>query len=168
MEKVRKDLTERHYRHENQILAIIKEEMLKHLMAKEEEIEKIQSLNFALEEKVRSLCIENQMWRNLATSNEVTANMLRINLNQVLEQVGNDQQFELAEDAISCCDSNEADERVKDYNKGRSCRNCGEEEACVLLLPCRHLCLCSKCSRKYNACPVCKANKNISVHVNIS
>ncbi|CAN1128222.1 Probable BOI-related E3 ubiquitin-protein ligase 3 [Linum perenne] len=53
--------------------------MMKRLKAKEEEIKKIGKLNWAMEEKVKSLCMENQIWRDLAQTNEATTNALRSN-----------------------------------------------------------------------------------------
>uniref|UniRef100_A0A0D3HMT1 RING-type domain-containing protein n=1 Tax=Oryza barthii TaxID=65489 RepID=A0A0D3HMT1_9ORYZ len=49
-----------------------------------------------------------------------------------------------------------------------SCKSCGEGDATVLLLPCRHLCLCKACEPKLDACPVCLAAKNASVHIAIN
>jgi hypothetical protein len=44
----------------------------------------------------------------------------------------------------------------------RECVVCWEEEPCVLLLPCRHLCCCEGCSQALQAagkkeCPMCRA-----------
>lgn len=193
-EKVRLDVEERRKRNSRRIIAAVEEGISKRLRAKEEEIVKIAKLNWALEEKVKSLCVENQIWRELAQTNEATANALRNNLKQVLEQVVHDDYRHhrstaacvddaaaLAEDAQSCCESNNEENRPSidqeninddcssnNNNNNRLCKKCGQEESCVLLLPCRHLCLCTVCASSVNTCPICKSTKNISVHVNMS
>ncbi|CAI0450391.1 unnamed protein product [Linum tenue] len=170
MEKVRAELEDKRKRQARRIIQVIEEGMLKRLKAKEDEIDKIGKLNWALEEKVKSLCIENQIWRDLAQSNEATANALRSNLEQVLA----DDAAALMDDAQSCCGSNDdrrenEDEAPESSNRSsRMCRNCGKEESCVLLLPCRHLCLCSSCESGLHSCPICKSAKNASFHVNMS
>ncbi|XP_050225277.1 probable BOI-related E3 ubiquitin-protein ligase 3 [Mercurialis annua] len=196
MEKVRMELEERRKRQARRIIEAIEEGMLKRLRAKEDEIEKMGKLNWALEEKVKSLCIENQIWRDLAQTNEATANALRTNLEQILtshERTGYgvfDEAAAEMDDAQSCCgSSDEGQEREKigssemctlvgraqdketgggSSNNSRMCRNCRKEESCVLLLPCRHLCLCTVCGSSLNTCPICKATKNASFHVNMS
>ncbi|PIN11000.1 putative E3 ubiquitin ligase [Handroanthus impetiginosus] len=200
-EKVRMEIEERRKRYSRRIAAAVEENIMKKLKAKEEEIEKIGKLNWALEERVKSLCVENQIWRDLAQTNEATANALRCNLEQVLAQVQDEQQqrhradaADLVDDAVSCCGSNfeeidrrtlaesaSADVRDRDYtnnndgcaapshgNRNRICRSCGKEESSVLLLPCRHLCLCTICGSTLHTCPVCNSTKTASVHVNLS
>ncbi|PON77176.1 E3 ubiquitin-protein ligase BOI [Parasponia andersonii] len=236
MDKVRMEIEERRKKQARKIMEAIEVGMMKRLRAKEEEIEKIGKLNWALEERVKSLCVENQIWRDLAQTNEATANALRTNLEQVLAQVKDERTrgpgfleddadnenddvnagagpmgAVLADDAQSCCGENdgleaEAEAAVEvargewrslataDRNDGRNCvveletttsnvvarcssstggynrwcRNCGKEESCVLLLPCRHLCLCTVCGSSLHTCPICKSTKNASVHVNMS
>ncbi|KAL9264638.1 putative BOI-related E3 ubiquitin-protein ligase 3 [Drosera capensis] len=51
---------------------------------KEERIVQSTKLNLALEEKVKQLCLENQIWRELAQANEATANALRTKIEQIL------------------------------------------------------------------------------------
>ncbi|KAG8386609.1 hypothetical protein BUALT_Bualt03G0166300 [Buddleja alternifolia] len=187
-EKVRLEIEERRKRYSRRIAAAVEENVMKKLKAKEEEMEKIGKMNWALEERVKSLCVENQIWKDLAQTNEATANALRCNLEQVLQaQVEDENRQEqrhlLDDDAQSCCGSNFDDEVMerrtsanstgghdREYNNSdsRMCRRCGREESCVLLLPCRHLCLCTVCGSSLNTCPVCKATKTASVHVNLS
>lgn len=231
MEKVRIEIEERRKKQARKIMEAIEVGMMKRLRAKEEEIEKIGKLNWALEERLKSLCVENQIWRELAQTNEATANALRTDLEQVLAQVKDERTrgaglleddvdnenddanvagpggaAALADDAQSCCGENDDVEVVGGWRTlvtedqrndvrndvvelettsnvvrcngnsststsncmNRLCRNCGKEESCVLLLPCRHLCLCTVCGSSLHTCPICKSTKNASVHVNMS
>ncbi|GAV64106.1 zf-C3HC4_3 domain-containing protein [Cephalotus follicularis] len=189
MEKVRMEIEDKRMRQARRIMEAIEEGVMRRLREKDEEIDKIGKLNWALEERVKSLCVENQIWRDLAQSNEATANALRTNLEQVLAaaQVKEERTHgaglveaaaPLLDDAQSCCGSSGGDEEKEggptlaygDYEQGTSnrlCRNCRKEESCVLLLPCRHLCLCTVCGSSLHACPICKSTKNASVHVNM-
>ena len=194
MEKVRLEIEDRRKRHSRRLIAAVEESLVKRLKAKEEEIEKIGNMNWALEERLKSLCMENQIWRDLAQTNEANANALRNNLEQVLSQVKTEQRqnrispcsdfVETAEWAAaaaeSCCGSTTGGDRdneevekqrreAEDSDRNtRCCRNCRKEEETVLLLPCRHLCLCTTCVSSLHTCPICKSNKNASVHVNFS
>ncbi|KAE9585054.1 hypothetical protein Lal_00018053 [Lupinus albus] len=206
MEKVRVEIEEKRKRQAMKIMEAIEDGVMKRLKTKEEEIEKIGKLNCALEERVKSLCIENQIWYELAQTNEATANALRNELQQILiHRAGGDKTratvstavaAAVTDDASSCCGStdgydeedNEGEWRtiiecagVKDKvvgegngiignirNNRRLCKNCGKEESCVLILPCRHLCLCTICGSTLHTCPVCKSFKTASVHINMS
>ncbi|KAI3762754.1 hypothetical protein L1987_53195 [Smallanthus sonchifolius] len=46
------------------------------------------------------------------------------------------------------------------------CRVCFERELSIVLLPCRHWVLCSKCSVKCKKCPICRVNidERLPVH----
>ncbi|XP_023511736.1 probable BOI-related E3 ubiquitin-protein ligase 3 [Cucurbita pepo subsp. pepo] len=218
LEKVRSEVEDRRKRQARRIIEAIEVSVMKKLKAKEEEMEKMSKLNLALEERVKTLNIENEVWRDMAQTNEAAVNTLRTNLEQVLRQAKEDRKNggvgkreALVEDAQSSCGSNEEEEKeekeeeeeevegrwrvvksktVKRNNKGsnrknggeerggssssssskgsnRMCRNCGKEESSVLLLPCRHLCLCTVCGSSVHTCPICKSSKNGSVHVNM-
>ncbi|XP_019456997.1 PREDICTED: probable BOI-related E3 ubiquitin-protein ligase 3 isoform X2 [Lupinus angustifolius] len=207
LEKVRIEIEEKRKGQLRKFMEAIEVGVMKRLKTKEDEIEKIGKLNWALEEKIKSLCIENQIWRNLAQTNEATANALRNELEQVLiHRAGGDENettvcpggaaAALMDDASSCCGSTDGDNKKKDSEgvwrtimgcagmkdkegsgKGiigknddnmRLCKNCGKEESCVLILPCRHLCLCNICGSSLHNCPICKSFKNASVHINMS
>ncbi|XP_042442633.1 probable BOI-related E3 ubiquitin-protein ligase 3 [Zingiber officinale] len=155
--KVRMELAQRLRR----ILATAEEAASKRLKEKDEEVERERKVTLALEERVKSLCVENQMWRELARSSEAVALALRADLERTLAATVK-AQAAAAEDAESCC-CGDSEEEAR-----RACRCCGEREPEVLLLPCRHLCVCAACGPAVATCPVCDCRKNGSVLVNMS
>jgi len=48
--------------------------------------------------------------------------------------------------------------RLAEEEQKRACVVCREEAKCVLLMPCRHLCVCKECSRRNELmrCPLCR------------
>ncbi|KAL2344672.1 hypothetical protein Fmac_005957 [Flemingia macrophylla] len=184
-EKVRMELEEQRVRHSRMVVAAIQEAVAKKLKEKDEEIHRAGKLNWMLQERVKSLCVENQIWRDLAQTNQATANSLRNNLEQLLAHVSDNlhrhSQHHLPAAVVaaesSCASNNIREEEevcggesaavVKQQAK-RMCSECGERESIVLLLPCRHLCLCTMCGSTVHSCPLCRSAINASVHVNYS
>ncbi|XP_059288020.1 probable BOI-related E3 ubiquitin-protein ligase 3 [Lycium ferocissimum] len=182
--KVRMELEERQKQQARVLVAAIGEGVTKKLKEKDEQIQRMGKINMVLQEKVKSLYVENQLWRDLAQTNEATANSLRNNLEQVLAHVSDERIISagaaaVEEDVESCCGSSDhvADEEeiegrrilAGEAQDNRMCKRCGERESCVLLLPCRHLCLCAVCgSSLVQTCPLCNSNMNATVHVNMS
>lgn len=188
--KVRMELEERQKQQARVLVAAIGEGVTKKLKEKDEQIQRMGKINMVLQEKVKSLYVENQLWRDMAQTNEAAANSLRSNLEQVLAHFGDERISAggnlagavVEEDVESCCGSSdhgaaaEEEEEIDgrrtlagEANDNRMCKRCGERESCVLLLPCRHLCLCAVCgSSLLHTCPVCNSNMNATVHVNMS
>ncbi|CAN6298313.1 unnamed protein product [Urochloa humidicola] len=182
------ELREQRRRQARQVVAAMEAAAAKRLRAKDEEMERMGRLNWALEERVRSLYVETQVWRDLAQSNEAAAAALRGELQQAMDAQQQARCGVLAAaaagpgaDAESCCcgenDLVAADNKEEDEHAGtsacreierRMCTVCGEGMAEVLLLPCRHLCACAACAGVAQACPVCGCAKNGSVCVNFS
>ncbi|XP_030942406.1 BOI-related E3 ubiquitin-protein ligase 1-like [Quercus lobata] len=179
-EKVRLEIGEQEERQSRMLESVFQEAIMNKLKEKDEEIQRMGKLNWVLQERVKSLSIENQIWRELAQTNEATANTLRSNLEQVLAHVAEDRHVAAtADDAESSCGSNDfgrctppplndgGDEAVGSGGN-RMCKNCGVGESRVLLLPCRHLCLCTNCGSTLRTCPVCHSVMTASVNVNLS
>ncbi|KAI4970556.1 hypothetical protein ZWY2020_001470 [Hordeum vulgare] len=170
-------LAEQRQSHMRLIVSTVEARAAKRLKAKDEEIERIRGMNWALEERLRNLFMEAQLWRDVAQSNEATANVLRGDLQRALDaQAGDGQE----DDAGSCCwGENQAPlcaeevgtpaavEERHATGAGR-CKGCRQGAAVVLLLPCRHLCVCAPCAAAAQACPACGSAKNDSVCVNFS
>ncbi|KAL8108607.1 BOI-related E3 ubiquitin-protein ligase 1-like [Apium graveolens] len=185
--KIRMELEERQTQQTRTLVSAIGEGLMKKLQEKDDHIQKMLRMNLALQERVKNLFLENQLWKDLAQTNEATVISLRCNLEQVLTQVSDDRHFPAAgnaeEEAESCGSSGHGEEGEEVFKRrrvgndapsdggfgNRMCRKCGERESCVLILPCRHLCLCTVCgTTSQSKCPVCNANMNATVHVNVS
>ncbi|WOL07860.1 putative BOI-related E3 ubiquitin-protein ligase 3 [Canna indica] len=175
-ERMRAEMAERRRRFVRRILASVEDGVSKRLMAREEEIARIGRVNWALEERIKRLCVENQMWRDVAQSNEAAANALRASLEQVLavqvrvknEEAAEEGAASSADDAESCCCVAGNGEDQEEAGVRRVCRGCGQREPSVLLLPCRHLCLCAACGAAAASCPICNCSNTGSLSVNMS
>uniref|UniRef100_A0ACD6A419 Uncharacterized protein n=1 Tax=Avena sativa TaxID=4498 RepID=A0ACD6A419_AVESA len=177
-------LAEQRKKHMGAIISTVEARAAKRLKAKDDEIDRIRSMNWALEDRLRNLYVEAQMWRDMAQSSEAAANVLRADLQRALDAQavragGGDD----VEDAGSCCWGDNqaancgADEEEEEEEEVRTpvvapgvgrCKGCGEGAAVVLLLPCRHLCVCASCGDTARACPACGCAKNGTVCVNFS
>mmetsp|Transcript_8910 Transcript_8910/g.11803 ORF Transcript_8910/g.11803 Transcript_8910/m.11803 type:complete len:492 (+) Transcript_8910:106-1581(+) len=58
-------------------------------------------------------------------------------------------------------------EKLDTRSEQNLCVICQEEEKCVLILPCRHLCLCRQCSNapQLKMCPLCRKEIQQTLHV---
>ncbi|CAN6986982.1 hypothetical protein Bca4012_007383 [Brassica carinata] len=169
-EKLKIDIEARQRTQTMMLASAVQNAIAKKVKEKDDEIVRIRNINLVLQERVKSLYVENQIWRDIAQSNEEHANNLRTNLDQVLAQMETLQTVATAveDDAESSCGSwVEGGEAIRAVSSG--CKRCGEREGSVLVLPCRHLCLCTVCgSASLRTCPVCGSVMNASVHVNMS
>ncbi|PWA75516.1 putative BOI-related E3 ubiquitin-protein ligase 3 [Artemisia annua] len=166
-EKMRSEINEMRKRSTRRMILAANEGITKRLKAKEDEVTRLNELNWSLEEKLKSLLVENQIWRELAQTNEATANNLQQLLAQAqLQQQEQEQTLVVNEDAESCCGSN----YEEDHGHGSSnnkCLKCGKKASCVLVLPCRHLCLCHVCESTTTICPVCTSTKSAALLINM-
>ncbi|KAG1370263.1 kinesin-like protein KIN-7M, chloroplastic [Cocos nucifera] len=187
-ERLRSGLEEVRKRYCRVLLSAVEQRVAKQLREKETELEDATRRNVELEEKVRQMSAENQMWFNVAKNNEAIVNSLRSSLEQVLlqnvasatpdpgnqglEGYGDSEGAAAlfpADDAQSCCFEEHRMEAVarenEEFRLRRGCKVCRVKDACVLLLPCRHLCLCTVCAPKLATCPICHTMKNASLQI---
>ncbi|KAF5182783.1 Boi-related e3 ubiquitin-protein ligase 1-like [Thalictrum thalictroides] len=187
-EKLRSGLEEARKRHCRSLLSVLELQIFKRIEEKESELANASRRNAELEEKIKQMNAENQIWFNIAKNNESIVCSLKSNLEQILLQNQGevnegygDSESVTDDDAqsSSCCKdehktktlSTDLETIVKEnyeLKQRKFCKVCHENEVSVLLLPCRHLCLCKNCESKLDSCPICNSLKNASLQIFIS
>ncbi|KAK7814399.1 putative boi-related e3 ubiquitin-protein ligase 2 [Quercus suber] len=176
-ENILKGVRELKQRQTVSFLSAIEKGVDRKLREKELEIENMNRKNKELMERIKQVAMEVQSWHYRAKYNESVVNVLKSNLQHVMSQG--------AMHGKEGCGDSEVDDAASGTNvdhlrivggsgnlafteKQLNCRACKVKEVCVLLLPCRHLCLCKDCEGFIDVCPVCRVMKTASVQVYMS
>ncbi|KAJ4814679.1 SBP (S-ribonuclease binding protein) family protein [Rhynchospora pubera] len=156
-------------RHVRGLLLAIRQQVIARLIEKESELEHAKRRNNQLEEELTQISAEIYVWFDAAKNNEAVASALQMKLDEAITSIAEGSSSSNrhdAEDAQSCCfEGSEHDVADMVRNRSRICRGCGGKEACMLLLPCRHLCLCKECEPMAATCPLCCSAKNASLEI---
>lgn len=167
-EQLRRTLEDKRRTHYRALLGTAEESMARQLKEKEAEVGKAVRRNAELEARAAQLSAEAQAWQARARAEEFTAATLQAQLQQAMMNGGGcnahlpdgDVTGE-AEDAESAYID---PDRVVE-SSGPSCKACRKRVASVVLLPCRHLCVCTDCDAVVQACPLCLSIRSSSVEV---
>ncbi|CAN4092685.1 unnamed protein product [Withania somnifera] len=159
----------------NQIQAItyVEEKVLQKLREKDAEVDDIYKKNMELELRMEQLAFEANAWQQRAKYNENLMNTLKVNLQHVYAQSRDSKEGcgdSEVDDTASCCNGRATDLHLlcrdsKEMKELMKCRVCRANEVCMLLLPCKHLCLCKECESKLSLCPLCQSTKYIGMEV---
>ncbi|TKY55525.1 BOI-related E3 ubiquitin-protein ligase 3 [Spatholobus suberectus] len=172
-EQLRRALAEKRQRHYQALLGAAEEAVARRLREKEAEVEKATRKNAELEARAAQLSVEAQVWQAKARAQEATAASLQAQLQQTIMCHGGEDPAA----GVSCAVEGQAEdaesayvdpERVVVAVARPKCRGCGKRVASVVVLPCRHLCICTECDAHFRACPVCLTPKNSTVEVFLS
>nr|XP_043606433.1 probable BOI-related E3 ubiquitin-protein ligase 2 [Erigeron canadensis] len=172
-DRLRQAVLEKVQANQLQIISCVEDKYIQKLREKEAEVENINKKNIELELQVEQLAMEAGTWQQRAKYNENMINTLKFNLQQVYTQ-GKDSKEGCGDsevdDTASCCNGRAIDFHLlcKSNNGIRemmTCKVCRVNEVCMLLLPCKHLCLCKECESKVSMCPLCQCSKYIGMEV---
>eukprot|EP00262_Sarcandra_glabra_P017680 TRINITY_DN6142_c1_g1_i1.p1 TRINITY_DN6142_c1_g1~~TRINITY_DN6142_c1_g1_i1.p1 ORF type:complete len:346 (-),score=48.41 TRINITY_DN6142_c1_g1_i1:188-1162(-) len=172
-ERLRLAILEKLQANQLQTLTSVEERILQKFRDKEAEVEDINKKNMELEEQMKQLSVEVGAWQNRAKYNESMISTLKFNLQQVYAQSKDSKEGcgdSEVDDTASCCNGGAIDFHLvskenKDLKDLMTCKICRANEVCMLLLPCRHLCLCKDCESKVSFCPLCQSSKFIGMEV---
>lgn len=176
---MRRTLADKRQRHYLALLGLAEESVARKLREKDAEMEKATRRYAELEARAAQLSVEAQVWQAKARAQEAAAASMQAQLQQLVMSgqdrragvaaaddgggPGSAAEGQVAEDAESAYVD---PDRV--VASGPSCKACRSRAASVVLLPCRHLCVCTECDSVVQACPVCFAARNSSVEIYLS
>ncbi|GAB2297401.1 hypothetical protein Dimus_031506 [Dionaea muscipula] len=180
-EHLAKGVRDMKQRHIASFLSTVEKGVSKKLQEKEAELENMNRKNRELVERIKHVATEAQAWHNRAKYNESVVNVLKANLHQAISQGAADHGKEgfgdsEVDDAASYIDpikflgvaGGRGKSMLRGLNENLVCKACGCREVSILLMPCRHLCLCKNCDALISICPVCNELKTASVEVYLS
>lgn len=169
-EELRRTLAEKRQRHYRELLGAAEVSAARRLREKDAELEKAVRRNAELEALAAQLSAEGQAWQTRARAQEAAAAALQAQLQQaVMSGAGGKQAVELGGGEAEDAESAYIDpERVEAMGSGPCCKGCRKRAATVVVLPCRHLCLCTECGVVAQACPLCLTVRQWMLEVVIS
>ncbi|WCJ20737.1 SBP (S-ribonuclease binding protein) family protein [Euphorbia peplus] len=175
-EQLRRTLAEKRHRHYRALITAAEDSIGKRLREKEAEVEKAARRNAELEARATQLSVEAQVWQAKARAQEATAAALQAQLQQAIingggmaqdsrRGGGGDESSGGVEGQAEDAESAYVDPDRVNGSGGPGCRGCNKRAANVVVLPCRHLCLCTECDQVAQSCPLCLQLRNSSVEV---
>ncbi|XP_076901394.1 E3 ubiquitin-protein ligase BOI-like [Bidens hawaiensis] len=163
-EEFRRTLAEQRQRHYHALIVAAKESASRMIREKEAVAEKAARRNAELEARASQLNVEAKVWQAKARAQEAIAASLHAQLQQAMVT------------EVGACESRGEEDAESSYIdpervvvvSGPGCKACGKRVASVVLLPCRHLCVCSECDDVVQACPLCLSLRSSSIEVYMS
>ncbi|XP_058191045.1 BOI-related E3 ubiquitin-protein ligase 1-like [Rhododendron vialii] len=169
-DQLRRTLAEKRQRHYRALLGAAEESAARRLREKEAEVEKAARRNAELEARAAQLVSEAQAWQSRARAQEAAAAALQAQLQHAIIGGGGEGRADGGEELGEAEDAASAyvePDRVAAASVP-SCKACQKRVATVIMLPCRHLCLCTECGSMAQACPLCLAFRESSVEIFLS
>ncbi|XP_059657694.1 BOI-related E3 ubiquitin-protein ligase 1-like [Cornus florida] len=175
-EQMRRTLAEKRQRHYGALLSAAEESLARRLREKEAEVGRAARRNAELEARVAQLSADARVWEAKARAEAAAAAALEAQLQQAMIMSGGGCG---GQEGIGCSGGVEGQgaedaesgyvdpDRVVEW-AGPSCKACRKRVASVVVLPCRHLCLCTECDAVIQTCPRCLSFRNSSVQVFLS
>nr|GMD23285.1 E3 ubiquitin-protein ligase BOI [Ipomoea batatas] len=185
-ETLTKGLRDIKRRHMAAFLGAMQKSASKKMHEKDVELESINRKNKELVDRIKQTASEAQNWCYRAKYNESVATMLKTNIQRAMhsaEQAKEGFGDSEMDDATSGVHpkfglsvgvgaggstSSPAAKPPQQAKEFLICRACKSKEVSILLLPCRHLCLCADCEEKVSVCPVCQMARATTFRVYLS
>ncbi|KAI0509888.1 hypothetical protein KFK09_010488 [Dendrobium nobile] len=169
-EQLRRALIARRHHHYRALLLAAEKSVIKRLREKEAEVELASRRSAELEDRLTRLRSESMAWQSKAMAEQATAASLHAQLQRAAAAAA----ATAREDCYGESPADDAESVYVDPERAEApwhaCRACLRRPASMVLIPCRHLCLCPACdfAAAGEGCPICGAVRTGSVQVFLS
>lgn len=173
-QELRRTLASKRHMHYCALLRSAEEIMSRRMKDKNMEAEKAARHHAELEARAAHLSAESQVWQARARAQEAEAVALQSQLQEAIVSgrrslaEGNETGLKCASGDVEDAESAYIDPERVVLASGPGCKACGKRVASVVLLPCRHLCVCTECDGVVSACPLCLSFRSSSIEVYMS
>ncbi|KAK1438467.1 hypothetical protein QVD17_04276 [Tagetes erecta] len=170
-DELRRNLEEKTQRHYSVLIQSAQNVASRIINEKESLVNKAARRNAELEAQASQLSAEAQVWEAKATAQEAVAVALQAQLQHMINVTEGgcvSQGEEVAKGDVEDAESSYVDPERVVVVRGPGCKVCGKRVASVVLLPCRHLCVCSECDDVVQTCPLCQSFRSSSIEAYMS
>ncbi|XP_071696065.1 BOI-related E3 ubiquitin-protein ligase 1-like [Rutidosis leptorrhynchoides] len=169
-EYFRRKLAEKRQQHYIALIGAAKESASRIIKEKEVEADKAARRHAELSARASQLSTEAENWQAKARAQDSVAAALQAQLHQAMAIGG---ACISTGEEVAARDAEDAESSYVDPDRvvvvsGPGCKACGKRVASVVLLPCRHLCVCSECDDVVQSCPLCLSFRTSSIEVYMS
>lgn len=174
-EKLRRTLSDRMRTHYRALLMAAEESASNQLREKELEINQTAKKAAELENRLARIRNESLTWQAKAAAEQEKAAAIQMQIQQAqlvsVRQMSDRADPEVEDSGSVYEDPKRAEMRRREAVPGRTCRVCGVSEVSVVMVPCRHLCMCDVCDAAFDnvegtvCCPVCNVVRTGSIQV---
>lgn len=180
-ERLRRALADTRRRHYRSLVVAAEAAAAQRIREKEAEATEAARRAVDLEDRVARLRAEAAAWQAKAVADQSTAAALHAQLQQAAAaaqaqargKAEAEEEDNAADDAGSCFVDPDRVVEIAPPRPAlaRPCRTCRQRSASVVLLPCRHLCVCAECEpavpagAPFAACPMCRGAVTGTVQV---
>ncbi|KAH7422014.1 hypothetical protein KP509_13G086300 [Ceratopteris richardii] len=163
------------------LLASLEGLLSRSLCDKDLELARVKRYKSDLEQRIKQLVLEANLWQSKARSYEAMVTALKVSIQQAIMHE-NQEQIKLEgcgdsgadDEASAYVDENAQIPRIGSAlaagraEPNRPCRRCHMREVTILLLPCMHLSLCQDCKLAVEKCPICSIQISAFIEVFLS
>ncbi|KAI0500304.1 hypothetical protein KFK09_018516 [Dendrobium nobile] len=168
-EQLRRELADRRQQYSLTFVAAVEEFVGNKLREKDAEVDRAARRLAELEDWLSHLLTKSTAWQAKAMANQAVATSLHAQLQKAAASAAHANAVRRGESLAEDARSEYVDPERKQAPE-LLCRSCHRRQSAVVIIPCRHLCLCLACHSAGDGkrCPVCGCVRTGSVHIFLS